>query len=309
MSDSPAFEAVRYRHSGKVGRAPFVFLLLTMILYAIPSYLYGLLSIHIGYMKLKIVILVILGMGLGYATVWLARRRRCRSTFFTVLAAALGSAVGTYVGVAVFMETVMALGGTKAAPFTFGALVADPDHWWNTLNLIDKLGIFTRRGRTLSGWSLWIDWGFELGSFWFSALGVAWATILSKPFCEECELWLDIEKSALLFDPPTDGAVRERLVRGDLSALQETAKLEPVQTGMAHIRLDYVLCKQCGNMGTYRIMAVDPENKKEPEAKLSKLMLFTPQAVQILGGLMAQVKADAPSESGASEPPPAEGAA
>jgi len=285
---------VKYEFSGKIGYAPTLFLALVILMFAIPSYLYGLVSAGIMYMKLKILIMVCVGMGLGWATAWLGQKFRSRSIVWVTLMALIGTAVGVYVGVAVFMETIFATGGGPVPPqFQTPAMIADPFLWWFRLKTINGAGYYSRSTYStsaVSGWELWIDWGFELVCFCGGAIGVAFVTIRSKAYCEDCGKWLELKKSALRFVPPVDKAVRKRLEAGDLAPILDMPiRGTKAAAAGAHFRLDYVLCKECGNMGTYRIISVTP-GAKNPESNISSLMLLTPDAAPILGLLLESDK-------------------
>ena len=286
----PGMTPVKYRHSGKLGRAPLLYLVLVVVMFAIPSYLYGLVSSGIMYMKAKILIMVLIGMGLGWATAWLGQTFRCRSTFWVTLVAAFGTAAGVYVGVAVFMETIFASGGAPLPPqFQTRAMLADPSLWWSKLQTINGAGYYAKYNTPVTGWELWIDWGFELVFFCGGAIGVAFAAIRSKAYCEDCGKWLELKKSALRFVPPADKALRKRVESGDLAPILGLPDQGATAAAGPHFRLDYVLCKDCGNMGTYRIISVTP-GAKNPESNLSSLMLLTHEAAPILGLMLENEK-------------------
>src|SRR3954470_10185070 len=84
---------VRYQLSGKVGRASLIYLVLIVALFAAPCYLYGLVTSSIMSVKLKLGIVILLGLGLGWLTTWLGQMLRCRSAFWVTLVAVIGTAV------------------------------------------------------------------------------------------------------------------------------------------------------------------------------------------------------------------------
>src|SRR3954471_15792000 len=112
---------VRYRLSGKLGKSPLVLLAAAILMFAVPSYLYGMVNMHIPYMKLKILITALLGAGLGGATMWMAWKLHCRSLIFVAFVALIGSAAGVYVGVAAYMESLLATGGVKTPALSVSA--------------------------------------------------------------------------------------------------------------------------------------------------------------------------------------------
>jgi hypothetical protein len=292
---------VRYRLSGQLGKSPLVLLVAAMVVFALPSYVYGMFTMHIPYVKAKILLTGLLGAGLAAAVIWIARKLHCRSVFFSSVAVLLGCAAGVYVGVAAYMESLLAT--VKNPALQFQAFVRDPSHWWSTLNAIAGSGMFTRHNRPLSAWEMWVDWGFELSCFLGLAVTVGWLGLVSKPYCEECRQWLELQKATLRFGLAPNDAILKRLKSGDISAMLELPVVDSLKIVPAFLRLDYVLCKTCGNMGTYRIVSVGTgQNGKEEN--ISKLMLMTPETMPVLASLLAREKTEgetppAPADKGA----------
>jgi hypothetical protein len=260
----------------------------TVVLALVTGYLWGFASPHIPSMKLSWLGGCFLGCGVGYCCYWLARQTKCRNCGIVHVTAWVSGILCAYTAAVGFAMEVLAITGNRP-PFSAVALAFDPVLLKDALVAIASSGCFRSGSRPMGSGELWFHWGFEALAIAVGIGAVASYQIRRQIFCEECYQWLDIKANSKCFPLPADAADVTRLKTGDLSVLDGKS---PSMLKFPYCRLDYSVCKKCGNTGAYRLALVKGAAASE-ESALTPLMRLTPEAAVVLGQLLAREKESA----------------
>ena len=275
---------VRYKLSGKIGNYGLLVPALSFVVAMLLGFVLGVLQPLIGSGRARIAVALAAGAGVGGAVYLLARLLKCRNTRL-VQFTALGAGVLTlYVAAAVLCNRALtAVGGL---PPSFGALLLNPAELWTSLDLVSVSGVIVDvRGRPYSSGGLWMNWVITAACVVVGPVCAAWR-IVQSIFCENCECWLEYKRMTMRFEVPDEFSLIDRLMIGDLAALLELTPGKPLKVMQKFVKLDYVMCGTCGDMGTYQIVTINRKNKKGIESALSHPMVLTAENVRVLGLLL-----------------------
>ena len=293
----------RYHLSGALGAAPPLLFAVALFGGMGCGFLLGILDIHNSSDRIAIGFPLVIGVGIGYACFWIALKLRCRNALFVQAAALLGGFAAVY-GLAVgFLSNITQAPGTSLSPVTAGSLFASPSLILSTYTAVANAAVISRGRSPVAAGQLHFLWSMQALILLVPGVICARISMLRQVYCEDCQKWLAIGRKKLLFPVPDDRDDLGRLEVGDLSVLLEQALHRPIHASRPpYVRLDYVLCNDCGNTGVFRVMSVTPktselfaswtrafrfgpDEKTVSEDELTYLMQLTPDAAHQLGQL------------------------
>lgn len=237
-----------YEHSGAV---PFTGLL-TMGAVGLAAacglgWLYGVAIYWVPSVYIAFLLPLVLAVGIGVGTGWLARLGKVRSSAVCALVGLALGLVAEGVQWRAWLDSFLAPGQLAQLGGTLGALPA-----------IASRGAWTVFDWTPTGGALWAIWGIEGLIVVAGAPVVAFGRIADLPFCERCEVWLDEPTTLSPFDTIHDtDRLKQEIDAGDFGALRAMEKIRPGADRYA--ALDLNSCPRCQQL---RLVSVRNVSRK-----------------------------------------------
>lgn len=239
-----------YKPSGKLTADAFVTASIIGVIAAIiVGFLYALANVYIPFAKLRILLPMLAGAGLGACVGLACMKAKVRNTpFKTTLALACG-VIATYISWVAWVYLILRRDLPEGmAP----KLVWDPLIIASFAHSILDTGMWSYGNDTPKGNFLLGIWAAEaLFLIGGSAITAAFMN-REVPFCETCELWVDEKQSVGPLMPVDQVQVKNLVESGNVSTLVDLQRSEAPE--QAHTRIDLRACARCSNL--YLLSAV-----------------------------------------------------
>ena len=188
-------------------------------------------------------------------------------------------------------------------------LLLSPTAVWELMVQINQAGIWSIRGWTPTGGSLWGIWIAEAALFFGTVLLSTNEFFADTPFCEECGTWCQKEEDVCrLAEAPAEELV-QRLELKDFGYLESLRAPESEEE--AHHQLDLESCPRCGQTQALDVTLAFLEQNSEGEVLMSRKkimenLLLSPEearAIRSLGERQKEVRKEGGEEPGGAEGP------
>ncbi|HYF48301.1 MAG TPA: hypothetical protein VEJ63_02785 [Planctomycetota bacterium] len=294
--------ATVYKPSQKVGRFPWAIPAIGVAAAVILGILAAAFTGNITFsMKLQILVWAGAGAGIGAIVAGIGTALKCRNRALILISAVAALAVGLHTAYAYLATSYLSQVGV---PVPLTTIIFDPTAPYNVLEGLAQSGVFIKNNKPMGSGALWFEWGFAGVMFAGCGIAAAWAVSAGRVFCEPCNVWVPVEPG-MRFKTP-DEAGLALLKQGDLSPLvrQREAGETSAAIEAPYIRVDYSICKACGNTGVYKLFNVTADKKGEESAKaLGPMYVIDENSIVHIGVLTS--KEPAPASAAAAEAPPA----
>jgi hypothetical protein len=271
-----------YRHSGKTGPGVVLVPVFMVPIALLLAFVYTYATVYIPFVGyLSFVLTLAFGAGVGYGTAMLLRSSKVRSPGLCALVGLIIGLVALYFSWATFIHLMIRRHGEAGQAPSFIAVLLSPAGIWGLMREIGKTGWYSLgsgEGFTPKGWVLWLFWVLEAGIIVGLPTLMGGFMIADVVFCERCNRWCDEVKGLLFFEPDAEMNAAERLIQGDLSALETLDKGSEYDDLV--LRVDIRRCSQCRDFFTLSFKLVqkvldDKGNKQDKETALITNMLIS----------------------------------
>ena len=223
---------------------------------AAAAVIYTYTTVYIPFIFLNFLLTVGFGFVIGYAAGKGAVWGKVRNGFFVLVATLFAVGVGIYMEWAasayIFIE---GIGIHAINPLAILALVQAlyAEGSWGMSEDSNVTGVF-----------LALIWLIEIGVITGAALLTSAVVASSKPFCETCDQWTELEEGIRYFLPGGGETVWGRIVSGDFEAFDMLERAHGTEP--AFVRIDLASCPRCQQSDFITIKAIQTttdENGKE----------------------------------------------
>jgi hypothetical protein len=277
----PMSEGLYYKHSGKFPLSALLAGLLVGVAVGLPgAYAYSYAIIYVPIVYLSFLLSMGFGLLVGLATAGGLRMRKARNTALSAVLSLLVGLGCLYFSWGVWVYANLRQAGIKDIGLL--GLVLRPDSLWRLILEMNKTGVWTIRGATPTGITLWVVWGVEAAVILGCVLLAAVAIIQSDPFCENCEKWCEKKEGVGRANSGDVNELKQRMESKDFGYLEKlgTAGVEEP----AWFRVDLHSCPSCQATNTLTVksitVSVDKRGKRSEKSTdvVDKLLISASEA-------------------------------
>ncbi len=223
-------------------------LALSVLLGAIAGVIYSALVFYVPFLKLRFLITLLAGLGIGAMTLWLVRVAHVRRATLAIVVAMTTVTAAYYVSWASWIGLAISdmTGGDLSALTVTGNLLVNPAGMVEFAQFMLEEGFWVREeSEPVKGTALAVIWLIEAGVLLGVPLVMAIKVTGEHPYCEACGSWTTQRSSVAALEETEDReALRQELLDGDLDAL---ADLGPADfLAPARLRVERDACPNCG---------------------------------------------------------------
>ena len=258
-----------YRHSGRV---PFSGLIICGIVFSTLAVfggaIYSAAIVYLPFVKLKLVITLVFGCVVGSIVGSICGFAKLRNRFMVMAMAMLTMLLFYYVAWGTHAFWLVArLEGMDMAVKDVGVSGILPHNVLSWSDHLFRNGLWSMNaaGDPIKGWFLVALWTVEAVTLFYTTWALAGSTYSSKPFCESCNQWTDLNIGVAELPVAADDPAWSEIAQGRLETLRKLKLATDIPT---YVRVDLAQCsscEQCDHMLASGItMVVDNEGNLSP---------------------------------------------
>lgn len=280
-----ATESKYYRHSGSITVNGVMLGLGTVLAGgALLAVAYAYLLQFVPYVKLRFLLPLAFGAGLGFFPAVVMRQKKVRSLTHGMVVVGVGALACLYVSWCYWIYLLMQASEPQVGWGHLAGLLLQPQVTWDVVKLLAVDGVWgIDKGGAVSGWALWLVWILEALAVVGIALMAARHRLWREPFCEGCDEWCTPESPDVWAGAKDKAELRQRLESKDFQTLSQKAQ-SPDETTACY-RLDLHTCMKCQQTHTLSAVSVKVQNGGTSENIVVDKLLVTPAEAEMLRGL------------------------
>ena len=266
-----------YEHSGAVGlMGPIYMIVLGAIGTLVLGAVYGYAIFYIPFIYLNFFITLGFGGLVGFCVGMGGKLGKVRNPILMLLFGFAFGLAAEYIG---WVSWIYAF--TEQ-----GSLILAPSDMANALQVIAKDGAWSIFGWTPKDVELYMIWGVEAIMIIGTSTLVASGTVISIPFCERCNKWIEAEDSIEPLDPisnPDD--LKSQLEQGEYGLLQSLNRKDDKTD--AYTQVSLLHCPGCQQNHFLSIKSIvvstGSDNKeKKNETKIIENLIIDPEQYRMI---------------------------
>ena len=204
----------------------------------------------------------------GAISVHLLKKRQVRNTAVAMAVAFLVTVFAFYCGWTVWLY---AFARRAGADVRILPLLLNPVAVWEIVILVNRNGAWSLRGSVPKGAFLWTIWGLDAALVFGVSLFMAWTTMGSEPYCENCGQWCEGKDGVAKVKGGGSAELKQRLEAGDFGYLEGLGG--PPADAMEWHLLDLHTCERCRMTSTLTARAVTRKMKQgKPDDSIQTLV-------------------------------------
>jgi len=262
----------RYTHSGIVPASGAVSTVLCGLTAAVVGGVaYAFLAYWLSWGLVRMILMVVYGLGVGLAIGVAANKGKIRSPLFNTVVALVCVAIGLWVywGAYDVARNGMQVAGRAWTPQGLSAHAAD----------LFENGSFSLKGGgrgKLDEWPLVIGWFLE--GICVTGLVVSMSRQdAARPFCETCQQWTSDTGGLIFVAADGQEPAWQEVLGGDLTAIAVFAPTDPIAS--PHVRLDLASCPACQHSNFVTLSSVTIKRDSKGKEKKSERALIRNGAI------------------------------